>query len=238
MKISVILLAHNEEKNIGHEIDLVKENILDKLEDYEFIVVEDGSIDKTKEIILEKKKKLNFIYSTSDKRRGVKNAMLESFRISSGDYIFFTDCGKKFDFKDFWKLFGLINKYDLISGLRTSRKDQFYRIILTKIFNYFLNVTLKSKYKDIDSGFKIFNRKALQKATAIISNNSNFLSAEICLKIQYYKFKFIEVPINYYQRNEVSKALPLYKIPKLIFNFLINFFELRKQLKKINSTIV
>jgi hypothetical protein len=97
---------------------------------------------------------------------------------------------------------------------------------------------LKSKYKDIDSGFKIFNRKALQSATAIISNNSDFLSAEICLKIQYYKFKFIEVPINYYQRNEVSKALPLYKIPKLIFNFLINFFELRKQLKKINPTIV
>ena len=59
MKISIILLVHNEEKNISYEIDSVKRNILDKLEDYEFIVVEDGSIDRTKEIILEKKKKLN-----------------------------------------------------------------------------------------------------------------------------------------------------------------------------------
>ena len=52
MKISIILLVHNEEKNISYEIDSVKKNILDKLEDYEFIVVEDGSIDRTKEIIL------------------------------------------------------------------------------------------------------------------------------------------------------------------------------------------
>ena len=74
--------------------------------------------------------------------------------------------------------------------------------------------------------------------TEIISNNSDFLSAELCLKTQYYRLKFIEVPINYYQRNEVSKALPLYKIPKLIFNFLMNFFEFRKQLKKIKLTMV
>ena len=238
MKISIILLAHNEEKNISYEIDLVKKNILDKLEDYEFIVAEDGSVDRTKEIILEKKKKLNFIYSTSDRRRGVKNAMLESFKISSGDYIFYTDSGKKFDFNDFWKLYRLISNYDLISGLRSSRKDQFYRIVLTKIFNYFLNITLNSKFKDIDSGFKIFNKKALEKVTEIISNNSDFLSTELCLKTQYYRLKFIEVPINYYQRNEVSKALPLYKIPKLIFNFLMNFFEFRKQLKKIKLTMV
>ena len=65
---------------------------------YEFIIAEDGSTDKTKEIILEKQKKINFIYSTSDKRRGVRGAMLESFKIASGDYIFFADSGKKFDF--------------------------------------------------------------------------------------------------------------------------------------------
>ena len=103
MKISIILLVHNEAKNISYDIDSVKRNILDKLEDYEFIVVEDGSIDRTKEIILEKKKKLNFIYSTSDESRGVKKAILESFMIAAGDYIFFTDSGKKFDFNDFWK---------------------------------------------------------------------------------------------------------------------------------------
>ena len=164
---------------------------------------------------------------------GVKNAMLESFALASGDYIFFSDSGRKFDFNDFWKLYKFIKNYDLISGLRTSRQDAYYRIWLTKIFNFFLKIFLNSKFKDIDSGFKIFNKKALQKVTELKAINSDFLSAELCLKIQYHEFSFIEVPINYFQRNEVSKALPLYKIPKLILNFLLNFIKFRKQLKEI-----
>ena len=56
MKISVVLLAHNEERNIDHEIESINKNILKKFKKHEFIIVEDGSVDKTKEIILKKKK--------------------------------------------------------------------------------------------------------------------------------------------------------------------------------------
>ena len=117
--------------------------------------------------INEKRKKLNFTYSTSETRRGVKNAMLESFKLAKGDYIFFSDSGRKFDFNDFWKLYKFIGKYDLISGLRTSRKDVLYRILLTRIFNFFLKIFLNSQFNDIDSGFKIFNKTALKKACVI-----------------------------------------------------------------------
>ena len=234
MKISIILLAYNEEKNINDEIDSVQKIILDRLDNYEFIIAEDGSTDKTKEIILEKQKKINFIYSTSDKRRGVRGAMLESFKIASGDYIFFADSGKKFDFNDFWKLYDLKEKYDLVSALRTSRQDQLYRIFLTKALNFFLKITLNSRFKDIDSGFKIFNKKALRKITSIESINSDFLSAELCLKLQYFKYNFTEIPVKYFQRKEDSKALPMGIIPRLISSFLMNFFKLKKQLKTIS----
>lgn len=235
MKISIILLAHNEEKNISYEIESIKKNILNKLDQYELIIVEDGSTDKTREIILEKKKAIDFIYFTSEVRRGSKDAMLESFKIATGDYVFIADSGRKFDFNDFWKLHEHITKNDLVSGLRTHRQDQFYRIILTKLFNLFLKITLNSKFTDCDSGFKIYNNKILKK---IIKNevvNPNFISAELCLKIQYCGLKFKEVPINYFQRDEVSKASPPYKIPGLIINFFLNFLKFRKQLITINS---
>ena len=147
MKVSIILLAHNEEKNIAYEIDSIKNKILDKLDGYEFIISEDGSTDKTREIILKKKKEINLIYFTSEVRRGSKNAMLESFKIATGDYIFITDSGRKFDFSDFWKLHDHIEENDLVSGLRTNREDQIYRIILTRLFNYFLKITLNSRFK-------------------------------------------------------------------------------------------
>ena len=65
MKVSIILLAHNEEKNIAYEIDSIKDKILNKLNEYEFIISEDGSTDKTREIILRKKKEVDLIYFTS-----------------------------------------------------------------------------------------------------------------------------------------------------------------------------
>ena len=235
MKISIILLAHNEEKYIGYEIDNIHKNILEKLKNYEFIISEDGSVDKTKDIINEKKKLINLKHFTSEKRRGSKEAMLESFKIASGDYVFIADSGRKFNFNDFWKLYENIEKYDLVSGLRINRKDQIYRIILTKLFNLFLKLSLNSKFKDCDSGFKIYKNSILQK---IIQNevvNPNFISAELCLKIQYSGYSFIEIPVEYFQRDEVSKASPLYKIPILILNFLLNFFKFKTQLKKINS---
>ena len=235
MKISIILLAHNEEKNIGYEIDNIHKNILEKLKNYEFIISEDGSVDKTKDIINEKKKLINLKHFTSEKRRGSKEAMLESFKIASGDYVFIADSGRKFNFNDIWKLYENIEKYDLVSGLRINRKDQIYRIILTKLFNLFLKLSLNSKFKDCDSGFKIYKNSILQK---IIQNevvNPNFISAELCLKIQYSGYSFIEIPVEYFQRDEVSKASPLYKIPILILNFLLNFFKFKTQLKKINS---
>ena len=110
----------------------------------------------------------------------------------------------------------------MVSGLRINRKDQIYRIILTKLFNLFLKLSLNSKFKDCDSGFKIYKNSILQK---IIQNevvNPNFISAELCLKIQYSGYSFIEIPVEYFQRDEVSKASPINKIPALIINFLLS----------------
>ena len=70
--------------------------------------------------------------------------------------------------------------------------------------------------------------------TAIKSINSDFLSAELCLKLQYYKYNFKEIPVKYFQRKEDSKALPISSIPKQIASFLMNYFKLKKQLKSIN----
>lgn len=232
MKISFILLAHNEEKNIEKDIYSLKKKVLDKLgnSEYELIISEDGSFDNTKKIIKNLKKKINFKYFSSFKRKGVCKAMYDAFKKTTGDYIFFSDSGQKFDFIDFWKLYPFIKKYDVVSGLRINRMDQVYRRILTKFFNIFLRTLLNSSYRDIDSGFKVFKKKSLLKILHKKPINTDFFSAEICLKLQYLGYSCIEVPVRYNQRNDISKALPIYKIPILIYKFLKNFRFLKEEL--------
>lgn len=230
MKLSLILLAHNEEANIKDEIENLYNNIASKVKECEVIICEDGSADQTKKIINDLNKVYNFEYLSSDDRKGVSKAMIDGFKKARGEYIFFSDAGKKFNFNDFWKLYNDAENYDLVSGVRVNRKDQKYRIILTYFLNLFLKITINSNFKDIDSGFKIFNKKKLLEVLSSKIINTDFLSAEICLKFQYKKFRYKEVEVDYFQRNEVSKALPIYKIPSLIIRFLLKYKKLRKEL--------
>ena len=230
MKLSLILLAHNEEANIKDEIENLYYNIASKVKECEVIICEDGSSDQTKKIISDLNKVYNFEYLSSDDRKGVSKAMIDGFKKARGEYIFFSDAGKKFNFNDFWKLYNNVGNYDLVSGVRVNRKDQKYRIILTYFLNLFLKITINSNFKDIDSGFKIFNKKKLLEVLSSKIINTDFLSAEICLKFQYKKFRYKEVEVDYFQRNEVSKALPIYKIPSLIISFLLKYKKLRKEL--------
>lgn len=236
ISFSILIIAHNEERNIKHEIQEIFSQITPKLKNYEVIVLEDGSTDNTKKIIKNLQKKYNFKFYSQKKRKGVCEAMYSGFLKCRKNYIFFTDTGRKFKLKNFWKLYKYLEyNYDIISANRINRQDQAYRIFLTKAFNLFLNISLGSKFKDIDSGFKIYKRKSLFHILKNKPINSDFLSAEICLKMQYEGYLKKEVNINYYQRDGVSRALPPYKIPKLIFNFLINFFKFSKELKKIKK---
>tara|TARA_Y100000590_G_scaffold370425_1_gene432247 strand:- start:2825 stop:3538 length:714 start_codon:yes stop_codon:yes gene_type:complete len=232
-KLSIILLAHNEEETILSDIKNINRNILKKFRNYEFIICQDGSIDKTHKIILSVKNKYNIKYLYYKKRLGVHNALLLTLKKSKGDFIFFVDSGKKFNYREFWKLYKYYKKYELVSGFRINRKDQIYRVLLTYFFNIFLRFFTISKFHDIDSGFKIFKSKSVKKAIKLKKYNSHFYMSEICLKMIYMGSSFKEVKVNYYQRPSKSRATSFSRIPGMILSFLINFIKLKKHLNKI-----
>ena len=232
-KLTLILLAHNEEKTILDDIKNIHKIILKKIKNTEFIICQDGSIDKTHKIISSVKKKYNINYIHSTKRLGVHKALLLTLKKSKGEFIFFTDSGNKFNYQEFWKLYKYRKKYEIVSGLRVNRKDQVYRILLTYFFNVFLRFFTISKFRDIDSGFKIFNKKSVKKAILLKKYNSHFYMSEICLKIIYMGYLFKEVNVNYFQRFSKSRATSLTRIPVMIVSFLINFIKLKNQLSSI-----
>ena len=164
---------------------------------------------------------------------GVHKALFLTLKKSKGKFIFFADSGNKFNYNEFWKLYKYRDKYSIISGHRINRKDQTYRILLTHFFNIFLRFFTISKFKDIDSGFKIFNKNAVKKAISLKKYNSHFYMSEICLKIIYMGYLFKEVKVNYFQRPSKSRATSLVKIPIMISSFLLNFIKLKNQLNKI-----
>ena len=127
------------------------------------------------------------------------------------------------------------NKYDLLSGYRVKRQDQKYRMFLTKFFNIFLRMFTMSKFKDIDSGFKIFDKKKLKKILLTKKINSHFYMSEVCLKMIYAGSSYKEIYVHYFQRPTKSRALPILRIPAMIFSYVKNFLKLKKILSNIKK---
>ena len=235
IKLSIVMLIHNEEKSIAKEIQDINRIIINKIKNVEFIITQDGSIDKSDKIIKSLKKKFKIKYYSFKERLGVHNALLFSLKKARGDHIFFMDSGRKFKINDFFKIYKFKDKFEIVSGLRINRQDQIYRILLTYFFNLFLRIFTISKLRDIDSGFKLFKRKAIKKTLLMKKLNSHFFMSEICLKSIYMENKVNEVKVNYFQRETESRATSINKIPTMILSFLLNFKQLKKMCNEVRQ---
>ena len=228
--VSLVFLAYNEALTIEKEIRSFYSEIIQKLPGSEFIVAEDGSRDGTTEIIKKLVEELGIIHVTSRERKGYRKALKDAILSANNNYIFFSDTGLKNDPKDFWKLYGKKEEYDLIVGKKTNRQDQFYRKLFTNGYNLVIRKYFKlNNIYDSDSGFRLFNQKVVDKVFKKELAFKNLVGSEIVLRAILQDLKYYEVPISYFQRQGVSRGMPMKKIPNIIWGSLYNLAKLKRE---------
>ncbi len=228
--VSVIVNVYNESATIEAEIINIYNKILVPLPGSELIVAEDGSIDGTKEIILDCVRDLGIIHSTGAERKGYAKALKDAFALVRNKYIFFSDTGGKFDSEDFWKLYEVCDKYALVVGVRSGRTDQRYRKCLSGIYYFLVRKYFGVDLQDADSGFRIYTRSMIEKIAGETWVNKYLIGSELALRTIYSGGTVAHVPVAYRQRGTVSRGLPPFKIPKVIVNVTRNFPVLKKAL--------
>jgi glycosyltransferase involved in cell wall biosynthesis len=229
-KVSIIMLVFNEAEIIEDVIMDYYKKVASKLKGCEFIVAEDGSTDGTKEILAKLSKKIPIKLVSGTARKGYVKAYRDAMALPKNDVIFFTDSSGKHDPDDFWTMYPYTEKYDIVSGYKIKRKDPFYRIVITKVFNAVVSLYYGIKIKDIDSGFKLISRKAVQDILKDKWIATDLISFETTVRMLYKGYKLIEVPVSHQGRkNGSSRGLPAKKIPKVIVRILRNFPEIKRQ---------
>jgi len=215
--VSLIMVAFNEEETIESEVLSFHRAIVERLPGSEFIVAEDGSRDRTPEILRDLVERVGIIYLTSKERKGYKRALLDAVLSARNPYIFFSDSGGKHHPEEFWKLYARRRDYDLVVGRKTDRKDQLYRQWLTWSYNFALRTYFGfPEIRDADSGFRLFNRAVVD---AVLRRNlicRNLIASEIALRTIASGLRYGEVEVSYNQRAGVSRGLPPAKIPGVI----------------------
>jgi glycosyltransferase involved in cell wall biosynthesis len=226
--VSVIITVYNEAGTIEKEILNIHSKILSKLPGSELIIAEDGSTDGTKEIILKYVRNGSVVYSGGVFRKGYAQALRDAMKIAQNPYIFFSDTGSKFDFDDFWKLYGVRDKYSLVIGVRSKRSDQLYRRFLTRAYNYILKKYFHVYLEDSDSGFRIYSRELIRKIGNEEWVNTSLIESELTLRTIFSGAKVGYVEVAYQQRAGLSRGLPPQKILQAVISVVKNFPKLKK----------
>jgi len=215
--ISILIPVYNEEKRILGTLGKLTDYLRNKKFQCEIIIVDDGSKDRTMEIVKEffdkSIEKLDFKILHFDKNRGkgfaIKNGMLSA----NGEYILFidADCAAPMDeFDKFVDYFG--SDYDVIIGSRKSRNElniveaPFYRKFFgngyTKLASRFLGL----KVTDVTCGFKCFKHNTLEPIFSKQLLYGWSFDSEILFLARKYGFKIKEIPVNWKHEEQGSKV--------------------------------
>ncbi|MDD5557155.1 MAG: flippase-like domain-containing protein [bacterium] len=163
--LTVFFPCFNEEENVERqtlEVDRVLRGITD---DYEVVIVDDGSTDRTGEIadrLARENPRVRVIRHPHN--LGYGNALKSGFHGARKDLVLYTDGDCQFDIRDVRKLLPLMREgVDMVVGYRADRQDRPLRKFVSRVYNRIIRLVFGLRVRDIDCAFKLFRRSVFDR---------------------------------------------------------------------------
>ena len=226
--ITVIIPAYNEEETIGEDIDTIIKTMQKTNYECEIIVVDDGSTDKTAQIV-KTKRRVELIQHSYNK--GVGAARKTGILKAKGEIIVMTDGDGTYPNQDIPKLVSYSKDYDMVVGARLGKNVQWplirrpARWFIRKLASYLI----ATKIPDLNSGLRVFKKDLARKFFNILPDNHSWVSTiTLAFLANGYSVKY--VPIDYYKRKGKSTIHPIkdtYNFVSLVIRTVMYFNPLR-----------
>lgn len=228
-ELSIFFPFWNEEKNIERVVEDGLKVAPEVAEKWEILIIDDGSSDDTLKIanvLAAKHKNLKVI--SHNPNRGYGAALKEGLEKSEYKYVVFTDGDGQFDFAEVTKFVDQIESFDMVIGYRNKRRDQkiFKRLLLMNLLKIWDFVLFGFHFKDIDCGFKMFTRRAIDEISPLRSEGA-MITTEILAKATRKKLKIAQVGVEHYPRQfgeQTGANLPV--IIRAVLESLILWFDI------------
>jgi len=223
-KFSIVIPVFNEAQNIEKLINEVSFNL--KNCDYQLIIVNDGSVDNTIDII-KRIKSNNIELINFEKNYGQSYSIYNGIKHSKNNIIVTLDGDLQNDPSDIRKLLEIYTNNDeikLISGIRKNRKDTILKIVSSKIANFIRSLLLKDNCPDTGCSLKVFDRSIFLKIIYF-----NGIHRFIPTFFENMGFKALYVNVNHRKRiagmsnygtidRLIRGIIDLYKVKKILSN--------------------
>lgn len=221
-ELSIFFPCYNEEANIRALLNKTHQFCKRHINRFEILVVNDGSKDKTAQIV----KEMCVLFPeirliNHEKNLGYGAALISGFRQATLEYVFYTDGDGQFEIDELADLLPKLNPKTVFSGYRAHRKDPFFRKLNATIFNLAFNVFFMNLIRDIDCSFKIYPKWFLDQTD--LWSQGALIDGEMLIKSKRKGLKIEQFPVKHYPR--VHGAQTGAKL-KVIFRAMLEFLKL------------
>lgn len=196
--LSLVLPAYNEEGNIEFVVRRAIEILPAIVDDFEIIVVNDGSKDATPQIIDRLAAEDARVRPLHQPNKGYGGALTTGFEATTGDYVMFMDSDRQFDIADIKLLAPFVASYDIVAGFRMERSDPIHRRINAEVFNIVVRILFGVHMRDLDCAFKIFRGDMIRSLE--LTSSGALINAEMQAKLRRQGATLEQVGVPHYPR--------------------------------------
>jgi len=212
--ISAFFPAYNDAATIASMVIATLLTLPNVTDDYEVIVVNDGSPDHTGEILDE----LARIYPqltviTHEQNMGYGGALRSGFAAATKSWIFYTDGDAQYDPRELPGLVEAVTEdCDVVNGFKIARSDPLHRIIIGRLYHHLVRVLFGFRLRDVDCDYRLMRRAIFERVD--LASTSGTICLEMVKKLQDLGFRFEEVPVHHYHRAHGKSQF--FNFPRLI----------------------
>jgi len=226
ISLSVFFPCHNEQDNI-EKLTLRTLKMLEAIsDDYEVIIVDDGSTDQTAQVAQKLSQQSPHVRLVQHPvNQGYGAALQSGFRAAKKQWVFYTDGDGQFDIDELPPLIKLTDQYDIVTCYRINRQDPLLRKFNGWAWTKLVNLLFHFKLRDIDCAFKLYRREIFDHIE--MQSNGALIDTEILARAKKQGYTMTQTPVRHYPRTAGTQSGASIKVILRAFKEL---FKLRKNI--------
>ncbi|MSQ37727.1 MAG: glycosyltransferase family 2 protein [Chloroflexi bacterium] len=228
--LSFFFPAYDEEDNVQAMVEHALAVLPRFADDFEVIVVDDGSHDRTGAIaddLARVHERVRVIHH--QRNRGYGGAIRTGLSSAAKAFVFYTDGDCQFDLADLGRMIPALDPdVDVVVGYRLVRRDPLRRLIVAWVYNRLIRILFAGGWRDVDCAYKLFRREVFDRVPlGSVRSNGAFFSPELLITLRDAGVRMREIGVPHHPRTHGQpKGAP----PRVILRAIRDLLRLRLRL--------